>query len=163
MEISPAVEDSRKRAMLTAYVEHGKINMAAYVAGISTTSHRNWLKKDEDYAEAWEMAKDTHAAKRETVLEHLETGLVDRLSNGIEEEVWFEGEVVGTKRKYNDAVALKLLTALDDRYAAARGGSSVNVNVDVVNVDAGSVLERFTEKLDALVPAPEVIDAEVVE
>jgi len=100
-------EEDRKAVQATfldAFLEKAVISYAAQEAGITRTTHYNWLKDCEDYAEAFREAE-------ERVADELEAEARRRAVEGVEEPVGFYmGEHGGTYvRKYSDRLLEFLL------------------------------------------------------
>ena len=98
------VECAKRRAFLLAYEHCGVISVAARKVGVHRTCHYDWLKTDEGYAKAWKEADDE-------AVERMEAELLRRAVLGIEEDVRYQGEVVGKVRKFSDILLIFLLKA----------------------------------------------------
>lgn len=127
------VEHAQKTAFLAAFAEVGTVKSAAKAAGISRTTHYNWLRDDPAYAVALEQAA-ADAGDR------LEAEAVRRAVEGWDEPVFHRGEVVGYVHKYSDTLLIFALKgAKPEKYKDA-GTSVVNVHNDnrSVNVSVPS-------------------------
>ncbi len=91
----------RKRAFLAAYSQCGSLTHAARAAKINRCTHYRWLK-DQEYSAAFGEA-------REEAADALEMEARRRAVEGIEEPVFYKGEVCGTIRKYSDTLLIFLL------------------------------------------------------
>ena len=98
------VKCPRRRAFLLAYEQCGVISVAARKVGVHRSCHYEWLKTDEGYAVAWKEADDE-------AVERMEAELLRRAVLGIEEEVRYQGQVVGKVRKFSDILLIFLLKA----------------------------------------------------
>lgn len=96
------VAHPRKVAFLAAYAELGNVRDAAEIAGVSRRIHYAWLDGDGDYAAAFEDA-------REAAADVLERSALERAVAGIDEPVFYKGEVVGSIKRYSDSLLMFLL------------------------------------------------------
>ena len=78
--------------------------MAAKAAGISRQSHYRWLKTDPDYPGRYQEAKAESA-------QLLEDEAVRRARDGVVEQIYYQGQVVGQKLNYSDTLLIFLLKA----------------------------------------------------
>jgi hypothetical protein len=100
----------KRRAFLAAYCEVGNVSEAAKIAGVNRLAHYDWLHRDERYAELFEQA-------HEIACDHLESEARRRAIEGVEEPVFYHGEVCGTIRKYSDTLLIFLLKGVrPDKY-----------------------------------------------
>jgi hypothetical protein len=80
------------------------------MVGIDRTTHYKWLKADEVYTAAFKEARDMGG-------DVLEDEAVRRAHDGVDEPVFYQGEVCGVVRKYSDSVLMFLLKgAKPDKY-----------------------------------------------
>lgn len=120
----------RQVAFLHALAATGAVRSAAARGGIShQTAYRARLV-DPVFRRAWDAA--LLAARC-----HAEEVLACRAIEGVEEEVWYHGEVVATRRRYDARLLLAHLARLD-RLAADR-------KVDAFAGDFEAALGRFAE------------------
>jgi len=104
------IRHPKKRAFLRAFCEVGTISAAARLAKIDRQTHRNWLRDDEVYADAFEEAKDIYR-------EALETEVDRRAFRGVLRAVRYQGQVVGYERDFSDNLAMFRLKAMaPDQY-----------------------------------------------
>lgn len=87
--------------MLAALAETGNISRAAEAAGIDRKTHYRWCAEPE-YAALAEDAMEQAADK-------LEEEARRRAHDGVDEPVFYQGEVCGTVRKYSDTLLIFLL------------------------------------------------------
>ncbi len=101
------VGDSRpprtKAAFLAAYARSGNVSEAATAAGIRRQTHQMWLEDDHLYRRRF-------AAASQEARDVLEAEARRRALHGVEEDVYHEGQVVGTRRVYSDALLMFLLS-----------------------------------------------------
>jgi len=94
----------KKRAFLKALAQVGSITKAAELAKVDRSSHYRWLKEDSggEYENAVNDALDEAS-------DHLEDEARRRAIEGVEEPVFYQGEVVGSVRKFSDTLLMFLL------------------------------------------------------
>lgn len=103
-------EHPKKAAMLAAISETGNVSKAAEAANVHRPSHYQWLKDDPEYAAGVVDAMEAAADK-------LEEEARRRAHDGVDEPVFYQGEVCGTVRKYSDTLLIFLLKgARPDKY-----------------------------------------------
>lgn len=83
-------------------MSHGRVTQASESAKINRTTHYAWLKTDKAYRQAFDKC-------RVWICFQIEEGLVDRLANGWDEPVFYEGSQCGVKRKFDNAACLRYL------------------------------------------------------
>ena len=98
----PGIGHAKKRAFLAAYAELGNITAAAAAADVSRSMHYTWLERDRRYAAAFAQA-------HEMVGDHLEAEARRRAVEGWDEPVYYQGQVVGSIRRYSDTLLIFLL------------------------------------------------------
>jgi hypothetical protein len=111
-----AWDASRKVRFLDHLAGKGDVSSACARVGMSRTSAYLLRRRDAAFAAGWQAA--LVLARR-----HVEEVLATRALDGTEEAVWFRGERVGTRRKYDARLLLAHLARLD-RQAAAGGGAA---------------------------------------
>jgi hypothetical protein len=83
------------------------------------------MKDDPEVREALENAEQCGALRLESVA-------IKRATEGVEEGVYYQGELVGTERKYSDGLLTTLMKGkMKSRYGA-ESQTSVNVNVATI-------------------------------
>ncbi len=123
-----AAKKARQKAFLEEYKLCATITHAAKIALISRRRHYKWLDNDPAYAKAFEEAKI--AATDSLVAEARR-----RATQGVEEAVYYQGEVVGTIRKYSDTLLIFLLKGAlpevyRERYEISGGDKPIKVKSD---------------------------------
>jgi hypothetical protein len=98
-------QQEKKYALIAAYAGCGRITEACQVVGINRTTHYEWKKTDEAYAKAFE---DSH----DQVADLLEAEAVRRGRLGVEEPVFYKGEICGSIQKFSDLLLIFMLKAL---------------------------------------------------
>ena len=101
----PTLSDSQIR-FLTAFQLEGKIGQAAESSNVSRTIHYHWKQTSEEYAAAFKSVQWA-------VIDRIHEPLVERLANGWDEPVYQGGELVGYKRRFDNATAMRYLEAVD--------------------------------------------------
>ena len=120
--------EARQTAFLQAFAELGTITGACRTSGVGRRSVYDWLADDERFAREFDAA-------RETAADVLEAECRRRGLEGVEEPVYYQGQVVGTVRRYSDACLLALLKAYRPDRFTGRGGHAAPVDrVAVVRV-----------------------------
>jgi hypothetical protein len=97
---------ARKAQFLEALAGDGNVRAACARVGLSREAAYRLRRRDALFARAWAGAQ---LQAREIVGEVLGT----RALEGIEEQVWHRGEVVGTRRRYDTRLLLAHMTRLD--------------------------------------------------
>ncbi len=140
MDATDKTEHPKAAAFLAAYSTVMTVRHAASIAGISRTTHYEWLKTDPEYAKAFEQAKLD-------ACDMLEKEALRRAVAGVEEVTYDkEGKVVSTKKRYSDTLLIVLMKAnMPDKYIERRA-------IEL----AGTVAVKAT-----VVPAEELTDVEL--
>jgi hypothetical protein len=100
---------SKQRAFLAAYAKIGNISRAAAAAEVSRSLHYRWLE-DEGYRAEFDNAHDE-------ACDSLEAEARRRAEEGVDEPVFYKGEVCGTVRRYSDTLMIFLLKgAMPEKY-----------------------------------------------
>lgn len=92
---------AKQVAFLMAYADCGVVKTAADIARVPRSTHQIWLK-DPRYQEAFALAQEMAG-------DILEQEAIRRAAKGVEEPVFYRGEVVGSVRKFSDALLTFLL------------------------------------------------------
>lgn len=109
----------------------GDVRAAAAVVGMSRQSAYLLRRRDRTFAKAWEAA--LVLARR-----HVEEVLATRALDGVEEPVFYHGEQVAVRRRYDARLLLAHLARLDRAVEAGTGAPGERV---------GDLAERFDEVL----------------
>ena len=142
----------KKRAFLIAYAICGTVLGAAESAHVDRASHRNWLKDDIEYVEAFAQAK-------EMSIEILEKEARRRAHDGIIENVYQGGQKVGENVKYSDTLLMFLLNGerpakYKQRFEHTGPGGGPMQNIVHTGIDLSTVsdeeLDKELERLDRL-------------
>jgi hypothetical protein len=140
------------RLFLLAYAETGRVNESAHVAGISPNAVNVWRRR----LPAFEAAMD-HAITvyRESLIREVHR----RGVKGVEEPVFFQGEVCGHIRRYSDRLLELELKRHVPEYRDKRE-IDINVNAGVLVVGGSAPTEKeWLDKFGTRPPEPaRVID-----
>lgn len=98
--------EARKTRFLEHLAQRGNVHAACAAVGMSREAAYQLRRRDPLVARAW-------AAALELAREASEQVLACRAIDGIEEDVWHRGEVVGTRRRYDSRLLLAHLARLD--------------------------------------------------
>jgi len=116
---------AKREAFLAAYAEVGTVTHAAELAGISRTSHYQWMENPE-YVEKFREAE-------KQACDRLEQEVRRRAVEGVLEPVFYQGEQCGTVRKYSDTLLIFATKgALPQKYRE-------NVSMELTGADGGPV------------------------
>lgn len=137
------IGNPKKRRMLAAYVEVGRLRRAAQLAGIDWKTHYNWMDADKEYAETFERAKEMAA-------DHAEDVIHERAFVGYDKPVTYEGQITATYKQPSDLLSMFWLKgARPEKY---REDSRLQINVNVppaVNI-VPPVIDVTEEKKEPL-------------
>jgi hypothetical protein len=135
-EVSRSTRMTKKATFLAAYARCGNLTEAAAEAGITRHAHNAWLRDDDLYRRGF-------AAACQEASDALEAEARRRALHGVEEDVYHQGRVVGTRRVYSDALLMFLLSRapLSDGHPA--GGGSRMAPPDVqLHAEINELLKR---------------------
>src|SRR5262249_4108529 len=93
---------TKKAAFIEAYAKIGTVFHAAQHVGLPRRRHYKWVQKDPNYARQV-------AEAEEEAIQHLEREARRRAMVGVEEPVYYKGQVCGAVRKYSDTLLIFLL------------------------------------------------------
>src|SRR5688572_17413757 len=97
---------ARRTRFLDRLAQDGNVLAACALVGLSREAAYRLRRRDPLFARAWAAAQ---ALAREASAQVLATRAID----GVEEEVWYRGEVVGTRRRYDNRLLLAHMARLD--------------------------------------------------
>lgn len=95
-----------KVRFLEALSHRGNVRLACARVGLSAETAYRQRRRDPVFARAWAAAMALARRASQQVL-------ADRAIDGIEEEIWHRGEMVGTRRRYDTRLLLAHLARLD--------------------------------------------------
>jgi hypothetical protein len=122
----------RRRKFITSLMETGgNVSRSCNLAGLGRRSAYDWRRDDPEFAAEWDEAVNIG-------LDALEAEARRRAFEGIEEPVFYKGEICGHIRKYSDALIMFMLKAYRPQFRD-------RVLIDVNAVD--SEIERRLAQL----------------
>lgn len=130
--------EARKVQFLEHLAGHGDVRAACSVVGMSREAAYKLRRRDALFARAWSAAL---ILAREASAEVLACRAID----GVEEEVWYRGEMAGTRRRYDSRLLLAHMARLD---ALAESGSA---SEDAARFDELVALVGGVQPAEALV------------
>lgn len=140
----------------------GDLLRASQAVGVSLIFVRQWAKDDQKVAEKLKEAEQVG-------VQGLVSAAIHRAVNGVQDDVYFKGCVVGQKTNYSDGLLTTLLKAKLPEFTASEGGG-VHVNVNVAQImpraekyDDWLAMKDATLATRALPPPVVIEDAEFTE
>lgn len=101
-----------QEGFITALVSHGSARVAAAVVERHITSAYRLRARDPVFAAAWDAA-------RGLAYDRLRDEAIERAIDGTPQEIWHDGEHVGTRHVRNDRLLMSLMAHLRPEAAAA--------------------------------------------
>lgn len=156
----PASQTSRRRvakkaAFLAEYRKTGNISSSAEAAQVERGTIYDWERADPEFAAGMATALDTYVDKMEKEADR-------RAVDGVEEPIYQDGRLVGTKQRYSDTLLMFRLNGLrPEKYVrrqkteltGAGGGPIETVakaeDLSALTLDELRELRRLRAKLDA--------------
>jgi len=102
----PLFDARRQAAFCEALSHHGNVRLACRAAGISPQTAYRARRASVDFAHLWDGALVQARL-------HVEEVLADRALNGVEEVVYYHGEEIGRRIRYDNRLLLAHLARLD--------------------------------------------------
>lgn len=102
----------RRKLFLRALVAGRPVAEACEAANLPRANVYRWRHSDRKFRAAWDRAATLGA---EAVLDQLNSALIGRACDGVEVPIYYKSNVVGTKRRYSDALLLYALREINDR------------------------------------------------
>jgi len=135
--------ETKKRLFLTHLAETGNVSASAEATGLPRHHVYEWRRQDEEFAQGWEDALVVAVDK-------LALEARRRALDGIEEVRYFQGEPVGSIRKYSDQLLMFLLRAYDpDTFLAIRQqGNDQTTSTKDIRDRLQAKMDRFLEGND---------------
>jgi len=138
-------------AFLCAYIEtFGVVVRAARACGINPGLPYRWLKNSENFRDAFEVAKGIAKAM-------LLDEATRRAALGVEEPVFYKGQVCGFIKRYSDSLMLALLKAKFPEDFKDRHETDAKAQIDLRGLDPGRD-KLPDDKLKRLLEIAEAID-----
>ena len=92
----------KRETFLAAIAETGNVSLACKKAGVPRRTAYEWKQSDTQFSEAWDEAVEAGT-------DSLVQEAVRRAHAGVDEPVYYQGEICGTVRKYSDTLLIFLL------------------------------------------------------
>lgn len=155
------IDDARKSVFLQHLARHGIPTLAAKAASPHTETgnlegFKRARKKDSAFDEAWaialEMAKDS-----------VEQEIHRRGVEGVDEDVWYRGEKVGTTKKYSDNLLLARMKALDPERYGTTHQKVEKTTEEIKSISFEDMSAGQRELMRKLLTSEDIQDAEIVE
>lgn len=158
MDLSPDIEayaeavrrdgwtPALKARFLVLLAESGNVRLSARRCGLSAQSAYVQRRRDPVFARGW-------AGAVVQARDHAEQVLADRAIEGVEEQVFYRGELIGTRRRYDSRLLLAHLARLDRQADAAGADEEAERFDELVALVAGAqVPEALLTGDDDLLP-----------
>lgn len=152
-----AIQQREKRAFLRAYAESGSVRLGTMAAKVDRSTHYKWLADDEQYAAAFEEAKEYAADK-------LEDEARRRAEQGTKKLVIYKGAPVMVpsdpsdlnsplvplyEHQYSDVLAIFLLKGMrPDKYRERVESQNTNTNKHSFEGPDGGPPDWLTARAD---------------
>jgi hypothetical protein len=139
----------KQRAFIEALADECSVTRAAAIVGMSSGGAYKLrrLPGGERFKAAWDAALREGAAK-------LADELTQRAIDGVEEPVFYKGERVGTRRRYNDRLGMFLLRAhMPEVYDADRRGAAPETPGSTPGPAPAAAVPTVAAALESLTPA----------
>jgi len=135
----------RKTQFLDHLAQKGNVRAACARVGLSREAAYRLRRRDPLFARGWAAALvQAHDASLEV--------LADRAIDGVEEEVWHRGELVGTRRKYDTRLLLAHLARLDKAVEDEAAQADATRFDELLARIAGEPLPGDLESRDGVLP-----------
>jgi len=103
MAIRRSDRERRRRAFLYALAAGRSVGESAEHAGIAWATLYDWRQNSASFAAAWDRAA---MRARDALADRMQTALIQRGVEGVDEPVFHAGRLVGTRKRYSDALLL---------------------------------------------------------
>lgn len=136
--------NSVKSAFLELFSKTGHVKQTCEALDVSLSQPARWRRRDPEFAEAYEEAKQIAA-------QNLEDEAYRRAVEGVDEPVFFKGDECGTVKKYSDSLLTTLLKGnfpekYRERYEHTVGGPAVKFDATKLNEEELETLDRILAK-----------------
>lgn len=136
----------KKRLFLTVYSQCGNMAQAARDCKMSIESHYRWMA-DERYPEEAEAYCEAFKEAHSMAIASLELEARRRAVDGVEEDVRFQGRVVGKVKKYSDILLIFLLKgAMPDKYKdrveQSQGGNKEQLSEEQLDAKIANLIRK---------------------
>lgn len=143
LSLTPA----RRRKFLDALSETGDVSAAAKAAGLSRGEALRLREEDESFRSVWDDAN-------ESAVDALEAEARRRALEGDEEDIYYRGEVVGTKIRKSDGMLEFLLKAYrPEKFASKTASKAAHDRTGVVAAPfkSGEAREELARRIASIV------------
>ena len=145
----PILTPEKCERFLDHYVRIQNVKKAAKLAGANHAAFYYWRKKLPDFDAQWTAVTEV---VRQARLSDMEDEAHRRAHDGVDEDVYHQGQVVGKTKKYSDVLLMFLMKAADPRYRDNRGISAPDGGpVQVQVTQSQGAMERLVTFLEGLV------------
>ncbi len=134
----------RQTAFMEEYKQCATITHAAQISKIVRQTHYDWISKDKEYQQAFAEAE---VAATDALIQEARR----RAIQGVEEPVFYKGELVETIRKYSDTLLIFLIKgALPEVYRERYEFSGGAKPIQFIGYDQEKLKGLSDEELQAL-------------
>ncbi|MCC6924542.1 hypothetical protein [Novosphingobium sp.] len=149
--LDPVFTPALKVRFLDELAQHGNVRVAAGRCGVSRSGAYLARRRDADFALGWRAA---------LVLarEHVEATLAERALDGVEEPVFYHGEVVAVRRRFDSRLLLAHLARLDALCAEDEVAWRAAERFDVVLAAASGLVDPGVDAVEDLPSRAEAIE-----
>lgn len=137
---------TKRNKFLKTLERTGNKNSAAAHAGVSRATVYALMSRNESFRAKVEMAHDKHTAS-------LEEEVMRRAVDGVDEDIYFKGKVVGSKKNFSDALLQKVLEAADPERYGKRSNVNIEQNINVSDSAKAKLAAMLDVKLDDAIDA----------
>ncbi|WP_290738459.1 hypothetical protein [Haliea sp.] len=138
----PTLTKPRQEKFLELLSKTGNMSRSAAELGLSYSTVSSLMSKDEYFKEMVQIAKAKYLGK-------LEDTAYKRAVDGVEENVYFQGQIIDTKTNYSDKLLETLLKAASpDKYGAKNNNQTNNTLIVTDSDSTVAALEKFLKIKD---------------
>lgn len=142
--------DKRQRTFLRALLAGQPVARAADAAGIKWSTLYVWRRDHPNFRAAWD---DAARLGIEAMAARFDAALVERAVDGVDEPVFRNGEQIGTRRRYSDALLMFGIQDMRERRLPQRRKlPEEDAKITVVVRRFGPLLENAAPALAAAAP-----------
>ena len=125
----------KKEQFIEHLAKHKNVAAAATAIGVSRRYMYYYRKQDKEFADKWKDAWNS-------VLDQLESSLMERAINGYQREMYQQGEMVGTQTVHDSNLGMFLLKAHRPEVYSDK------VNVQLSAAEYADEIRKFLESMD---------------
>lgn len=127
---------------------HGSLPRTCHRLGIKPQHLQLWLSSD---PEVYARIRAAQLLGYST----LEEAALKRAVDGVDEDVYFKGEVVGQKKVYSDGLLSQMLKARIPEYSNEEARTNNSLTVNVAIMPRASTYEEWVEQRERALAAPQ--------